>query len=122
MNGCRVSLSWNAPNNILPDDITLYRNYLDEDNHMNTTPRTDTSLSMTSFVVCDCAVHNVSVSTVNRCGVDGQRSPSITIEPESESNSMLSMCPMASTAPTEPSQSNEIECTCKCFKILYTRF
>ena len=89
---CVISIAWNTPVNVAQDDISLYIIYINGISYyiLNKTESIDQNLILTTFPVCPCAEHSVSVSAVDVCGHEGQRSPSII--PEQESFSDTGMC------------------------------
>ena len=77
MGSCIIHLGWNSPINITQADIAHYMIYINGTNIMNKTKSTDHPLMLSAFPVCTCAAHQISVSAVDRCGVESQKSPDI---------------------------------------------
>ena len=66
-NGCTVLIGWLPPPNISEDDISHYMI------NINGTSFNET-LTVTAHPVCECATYHVTVSAIDRCGRQGQRS------------------------------------------------
>ena len=79
---CMISIAWTTPRNVAQDDISHYMIYINGTNVLNKTESINQNLVLTSFPVCPCAEHQVSVSAVDRCSHEGQRSPSAIPEPD----------------------------------------
>ena len=56
--------------------------YINETNAMSEKSETDKNFTLTAYPVSSCGDHQVSVSAVNRCGREGQRSPLIMLDQE----------------------------------------
>ena len=90
---CTISIAWNTPKNIAQDDISHYIIYINGTTNyyiLNKTESINQNLILTTFPVCPCAEHQVSVSAIDRCGREGQRSPSII--PEQDPFSDTEIC------------------------------
>ena len=74
---CTIFIAWI---NIARDDVSNFTIYINGTSYyvLNKTQSINQDLILTAFPVCTCAEHQVSVSAVDRCGHEGQRSPSIT--------------------------------------------
>ena len=83
MGSCIIYLGWNPLINTTQDDITHYMIYINGTNIFNKTKSTDRPLMLSAFPVCTCAAHQISVSAVDRCGVESQKSPDIIPHQES---------------------------------------
>ena len=78
--GCVIQLGWSPPINLDQEDISHYIVYIDGIDILNKMSETDQNLTLISYPVCNCGVHSVSVSAVNHCGREGQRSHNITLQ------------------------------------------
>ena len=78
--GCIIQLGWSPPINLDQEDISHYIVYVDGTNVLNKTSEMDQNVTLISYPVCSCGAHSISVSVVNRCGCEGQRSPNIMLE------------------------------------------
>lgn len=96
---CTVFIAWNTPINVAQDDISHYIVYINGTSYytINKTENINQDLFLTTFPVCPCAEHQVSVSAVDQCGREGQRSPSII--PEQDSFSDTGICELATINP-----------------------
>ena len=74
--GCVILLGWTPPVN---RKISHYMIYVDETNVLNTTSDTDQNVTLISYLINNCETHNVSVSAVNYCGCESQKSPSVAL-------------------------------------------
>ena len=83
MRGCTLHVSWIIPDNTAISDISHFMIYIDGVNiHNETNLNGETFLSL-SYFVRSCAPHNISISSINRCGRAGPPSPTIsTVSPE----------------------------------------
>ena len=78
--GCVIQLGWSPPINLDQEDISHYIVYIDGINVLNKTSEDDENLNLIFYPVCSCDVHSVSISAVNSCGHEGQRSHNIILE------------------------------------------
>lgn len=70
---CAIHVSWTTPSNTAVGDITRYMVHINDSNILNAT-------SITSYSVqVHCALHNITIRAVNRCGQLGVSSPIITV-------------------------------------------
>jgi hypothetical protein len=79
---CTVSIAWITPRNVAQDDVSHYIIYVNGTTNYyvlsnTTTNDPDQDLLLTTYPVCTCAEHQISVSAVDRCGREGERSPNI---------------------------------------------
>ena len=95
---CVIFIAWITPINVAQDDISHYMIYINGTNVLNKTESIDQILTLTTFPVCTCAEHLVSVSAVDRCGREGQRS--LSIIPEQDPFSDTEMCEFTPTTNT----------------------
>ena len=79
---CTILLGWNPPNNIDIKDVSQYMVYINGTNLLSQESETDKNFTLTAYPVNSCGVHQISVSTLNRCGHEGQRSPLISLDLE----------------------------------------
>ena len=88
--------------NFASNDVSLYTIYINGSNILTEASKTDQNLTLTSYPVCSCASHNISVSATNRCGQEGQRS-SIILTSNQEPESLPEReCDSTITQPTSP--------------------
>ena len=66
---CNVHLFWNFPNNIALDDISHFTVHINGTHIANETRNANESSILTSYRLCSCGSHNISISAVNRCGM-----------------------------------------------------
>ena len=80
--GCVIKLEWSPPINLDLEDISHYIVYVNGTDVLTRIidKDEDANLTIISYPVHSCGAHNVSVSAVNRCGHEGQRSADITLE------------------------------------------
>ena len=97
---CTISIAWITPRNVTQDDISHYIIYINGTTNyyiFSNSTTTDQDLILTTYPVCTCAEHQVSVSAVDRCDREGQRSP--TIIPNQDPLSYPVMCELAPINP-----------------------
>ena len=77
--GCEVQFGWSPLINLDQGNISHYIVYMNETNVLNKISEVDQNKILVSYPVSrsSCATHNVSVSAVNQCGREGQRSRNI---------------------------------------------
>ena len=80
--GCTIYLGWNPPTNIAQDDVSHYIIYINGTKFYSMMTNINRNLILIAFPVCICASHQITVSAVDRCGREGQRSPNITPVPD----------------------------------------
>ena len=78
--GCVIQFSWSPPTNLDQSDISHYIVYVNGTNILSKTSEMDQNMIIVSYAVFSCGTHSVSVSAVDHCGRDGQKSPNITLE------------------------------------------
>ena len=59
-----------------------YEVYVNGTNVFNVISTINQNLTVTSYPMCTCGAHRVSVNAVNRCGGKGQDTSVITLDPE----------------------------------------
>ena len=101
---CTILLGWNPPINIATEDVSHYMVYINETNALSEKSETDKNFTLTAYPVSSCGTHQVSVSAVNRCGHEGQRSPLNMLDQEPLSLP-LTMC----ENPSAGSQTEKLE-------------
>ena len=75
--GCVIQFSWSPPTNLDQSDISHYIVYINGTNVLSKTSEMDQNMILVSYAVFSCGTHSISVSAVDRCGRDGQKSPNI---------------------------------------------
>jgi hypothetical protein len=74
---CTILLGWSPPTNIAIEDISHYIVYINETNLLSQESK---NFTLTAYPVSSCGAYQISVSTVDRCGREGQRSPIILLD------------------------------------------
>ncbi|MCG8625235.1 MAG: hypothetical protein MJE68_24960 [Proteobacteria bacterium] len=87
---CVIFIAWITATNVAQDDVSHFTIYINGTSYyvskFNKTASIDQNLILIAFPVCTCAEHQVSVSAVDRCGHESQRSPNVIAEPNPFSN------------------------------------
>ena len=70
-------LGWN---NFVTNDVSHYMVYVNEENILNETNNINENMTVTAYRVCDSGPHQIGISAVDRCGREGRRSYSISMD------------------------------------------
>ena len=80
MGNCIINIGWRPPTNIDQDDITHYMIYINGTNTFNETNDVNQNLMVISYSMCNCSTYQIRVSAVDRCGRQGQSTPTILLD------------------------------------------
>ena len=100
---CAVHLSWNVPT---MNNISHYTVKINGTHIANETAKTNDSSVVTVYPLCSCGSHNISISTVNRCGSTNSRSTyNIILADQVPAPQLPMMCITTTTSTTSTPQS-----------------
>ena len=85
-NNCIVAATWQRPLNLVDSEVMNYTIYANDTNLSKDTVISGRTSEDTKFssllLIPGCFVHNVSVSAINICGIEGQQSDQVQLDPE----------------------------------------
>ena len=101
---CILFATWRIPSNTMIGDVIGYLVYINGISRKNISNDDNATSILTTYSICHCSSHNVSVRAINRCNSIGVSTPNATVDSENIPNSTCNSTKGPENSPSHDSK------------------